>query len=72
MEYITTQGERWDTISYKLFGRPDLYHLIFEENKEILFSLKYPSTTPAGIKLNIPDIPEEELAKEVEVPPWKK
>ena len=71
-EYITSEGERWDTISYKAFGRPDLYHLIFEANRETLYNIKYPATTPAGLKLLLPQLPPQELAQTDEVPPWKK
>ena len=71
-EYITSEGERWDTISQKVFGRPDLYPHIFEANRETLLNLKYPATVPAGLKLLLPQLPPQELAQTDEVPPWKK
>ena len=64
--YRTVQGDRWDGIAYKTMGN-SLYM-----DKLILANPQYKETYlfPAGIILNIPDIPEPEPA--AGMPPWRR
>jgi len=64
--YITTQGDRWDTIAYKLYGDPYAYDAL------LLYNPQYADITvfPAGIRLAVPEIEYEEDINEV-APPWQ-
>ncbi|MEM4618914.1 MAG: tail protein X [Desulfurococcaceae archaeon] len=66
-KYITQDGDRWDTISEKVYGDPYLYPLL------LLFNPQYQDITifPAGIELIVP-IVEEETPEEEVAPPWQK
>ena len=50
--YITTQGDTWDIIAFKMYGDESLMHILIDANHVYntvaIFS--------ANIKLNIPDI----------------
>ena len=63
--YITSQGDTWDMISYKVYGNEKYVDKLIQANlhyKEvIIFS--------ANVKLNIP---EASLINENKLPPWKR
>ncbi len=63
--YITIQGDMWDLVAYKVYGREGcLTHLLKanETHKDIM-------VFPAGIKLTCPDIPAESSRI---LPPWRR
>ncbi len=66
MIYITQEGDRWDTIAYKLYGDPYAYDAL------LLYNPQYAHITisPAGIKLIVPEIEYEKDTYEV-APPWQ-
>lgn len=72
MSTITTlEGERWDTLSQRVYRRPNQYKKIWEANPDATYALRYAPTLPAGLVLTIPDLPPAppQLA---DTPPWRK
>ena len=65
IEYITKDGDRWDLIAYEMYGNAYDYKRILEANPEYRDLL----ILPAGIKLKIPVILEDDTRKEIK-PPW--
>ncbi len=65
-KYITQDGDRWDTIAYKLYGDPYLYPVL------LLFNPQYQNITvfSAGVELIVPDIEYDSSYKEVSAP-WQ-
>jgi len=65
MNYTTTQGDTWDTIAFKLYGRESLMTRLIRANPEhartVIFS--------AGVVLAVPEAPEEVSE---DLPPWKR
>ena len=71
MVYRTIEGDRWDYISYRFYGFPDLYHEIIKANYTLDEFIKASPVLPAGIELVIPDIkPEVEYPQGL--PAWKR
>ena len=68
---VTHQNERWDTLSQRVFGRPDLYAEIWAANPDATAKLRYAATLPAGLTLQIPTLASPPPQVE-EVPPWRK
>jgi hypothetical protein len=67
--YTVTEGERWDHIAQKAYGKASNYQPIIAANPTI------PITTrlPAGIVLRIPIIPDNNILTDTElIPPWKR
>lgn len=67
-QYLAQDGERWDTIAHKAYGRASLMKPIIEANPTV-------PVTPrleAGTVLIIPVIDEIEVKTDKELlPPWK-
>jgi len=65
-EYVTVQGDCWDSISKKFYGTEKLIHKLMAENSEksdiALFS--------GGTKLKIPEINVDTQVKNL--PPWRR
>ncbi len=63
--YTTVQGDLWDSIAYKQLGSTS------HTDKLLNANLQYRDLYifPAGIVLNLPEIPQ---AAETSLPPWKK
>lgn len=65
MEYITSQGDTWDAISFKCYGREkfiaELIRANFEHREVAIFG--------SGMRLAIPEISPEELS--ATRPPWE-
>lgn len=64
-KYVTSQGETWDMISFKLYDDEHYIDLLIKTN------MKYREIVifPANIELNIPSI----AIKPIEtLPPWKR
>ena len=65
--YITKDGDRWDSISYKFYDNPNLYEEIIKANPTVP---KDP-VIESGIKLKIPLLDTSQTIQ-FELPPWKK
>ena len=65
LTYFVKEGDRWDTIAYKMYGDPYLYEPIIRANPQYL-TKPYPI---AGAKLQIPII-EEEPEEDIKAP-WQ-
>lgn len=61
----TVQGETWDSISKVYYGSEKYIHELLKANPEYRNFL----TFPAGIILRIPEI---EIRKPQELPPWRR
>ena len=70
IEYITTEGERWDTIAYRCYGDPYAYPRIIELNPDYRAN----ATLPGGVTLRVEiiDQPPAVLAPETALPPWRR
>jgi len=69
-EYITKQGDRWDSIALAAYGDSSKINEIVSAN----FGCPTYPVLPAGIRLQIPIIEtsgEEETNKDL-LPPWKR
>ncbi|MDD4599618.1 MAG: tail protein X [Negativicutes bacterium] len=64
-EYITTQGDTWDMISYKVYGSEMHMNTLIDANPEhretVFFS--------ANVRLKVPEIATPSPTK---LPPWKR
>lgn len=67
LQYVTSDGERWDNIAYKAYGNSGLAKQIIEANPNVSIS----DLLTGGIILNIPVQQEEEVLTDRELlPPW--
>jgi nucleoid-associated protein YgaU len=66
-EYITVEGDRWDTVAQKAYGDPLLYPDIAKANR----GLKLEDVITAGTKLMIPVLAAVDLDVNL-LPPWKR
>lgn len=62
--YMTSQGDTWDLMAYNLYGAEKYMRYLIEANWPLLDMLVFPS----GIKINVPDIPEDAAE---DVPFWR-
>jgi phage tail protein X len=68
-QYIVKEGARWDTISFKAYGRASLMQPIIEANPKVPITPRI----AAGTVLTIPVIEEIEVKTDKELlPPWKR
>lgn len=67
--YTTSEGDRWDWISYVNYGDCNYYDEIIKANKELPEDIKLSPILPANIELRIPDIKIDRVG---EIPPWRK
>lgn len=67
IEYITKDGDRWDKIAYEFYGDSTMYEPIIQANPLIPIL----PILPSGIPLQIPDIADEEIISNEDLPPWK-
>lgn len=70
MEYKTSSGDTFDSIAYKFFGHRRYTKNLMEANKNYLDVVIFSS----GIKLNIPEISEENSTDSAgdNLPPWRR
>lgn len=61
--YKPKQGEKWDEVSYKVYGTDEYMHILLKANLSLSHLLSFTGSEV----LVIPDIPEKEF---VVVPPW--
>lgn len=64
--YTTIQGDKWDSIAYKLYGDTKFTDVLISAN----FQYRMIYIFSAGIVLNIPEV-EERVSVE-DLPPWKR
>ena len=62
--YTTSQGDTWDLMAYNLYGAEKYMRYLAQANWPLLDILVFPS----GIKINVPDIPEDAAE---DVPFWR-
>ena len=66
-EYITIEGDRWDTVAHKAYGDPMRYPEIAAANRKVpLGAVLAPCT-----KLMVPVLQEIDLDTNL-LPPWKR
>jgi len=66
-KYRTIQGDAWDAIAYRLWGKEHLMHFLLAANPAHMDVL----TFPAGVELIVPDLPAAAVATTpAELPPW--
>ena len=67
-QYIAKEGERWDQVAYKAYGRASLIKPIIEANPVVPITPRL----AAGTVLVIPVIAETDVKTDAELlPPWK-
>lgn len=64
-DYTTIQGDMWDLIAYKVYGKERYMNLLLEANSQYLDYAVFPQ----GIVLVCPDIPQDSAP--VFLPPWR-
>lgn len=64
--YITTQGDCFDTIAYRLWGDERSLTAIEQANPDHMDTVIF----PGGVKLNIPERPAART-EQTEQPPWR-
>lgn len=67
-QYLTKQGDRWDNIAYQAYGDATRYMQIIQANKPLAIE----EELPAGIKINIPILEEDQSPPLDLLPPWKR
>jgi phage tail protein X len=68
-QYLVQDGERWDTVAYKAYGRASLMKPIIEANPAVPITPRL----EAGTVLIIPLVDEVEVKTDNELlPPWKR
>ena len=63
--YTTIQGDMWDLIAFKVYGREVCMAELLAANE----TYRHTAIFPAGIKLTLPEI---DLPKASTLPPWKR
>lgn len=64
--YRTVQGDAWDAIAYRLWGKEHLMHYLMSANPRWMDVLIF----PAGVVLAVPDLPVAATTITAELPPW--
>jgi len=68
--YKTQEGDRWDTISFRIWGHCLGMPALWEANQALLKELNYPDILPGGIDIQVPDTQSAEISTDT-LPPWK-
>ena len=63
--YTTVQGDMWDLIAYKVYGRESFMAQLIQVNDAISHIAVFPS----GVEITCPTI---ETAKLAVLPPWRR
>lgn len=66
-EYITIDGDRWDTVAYKAYGDPMRYPEIAAANRTVALD----AVLKPGTRLNVPVLETVEVDTNL-LPPWKR
>jgi phage tail protein X len=69
-DYYALKGERWDQISQKVYGRPDLYMAILDANQLLTDDNRRGLSIVDPINLKIPDLDLTEL-ESYNLPEWR-
>lgn len=66
-KYITQEGDRWDIVSFKCYGRATEIRTLLQANRRV------PKTAVirTGTVLNIPVLERESMEQNL-LPPWKR
>lgn len=64
LTHITTEGERWDQLSWKYYGDAHRYPPIVEANPHVPIT----GSLPAGLQLAIPMLAV--VTPTADLPPW--
>jgi len=67
-DYLTLQGDRWDTIAHKAYGDASKFEPLIAANP----SVPVTAVLQAGIRLVVPVLESEEGLEIELLPPWKK
>lgn len=68
-QYTAQDGERWDTVAYKAYGRADLAHVIIEANPGVPITARL----KGGTVLDVPLLDDTIIKTDAELlPPWKR
>lgn len=68
VQYVTSEGDRWDLIAYKAYGDVSKMNAIIQANP-LTFPL---AVLPAGLTLRIPVLEGTDLISPELLPPWKR
>lgn len=69
VEYVTKQGDRWDTIAFKAYGDATMINGLIEANTSIVIS---PLLAP-GTRVIVPILEAGDIQIDSELlPPWKR
>lgn len=70
LEYTTIDGDRWDWISWQVYGDPYAYPDLIADNP----AYRAAATLPGGIplKIRVIDAPPAVLSPEDALPPWRR
>ena len=69
VEYVTKQGDRWDTIAFKAYGDASLVNGLIEAKPTIVIS----AILEAGTRVIVPILESGEIQIDSELlPPWKR
>lgn len=67
ISYTTIQGDTWDGIAFRLWGREHLMDALLQANPDHADVLFF----PAGLTLAVPDVDLDATIQPVtELPPW--
>lgn len=66
MTYTTVQGDKWDSIAYKLYGDTRFTDVLIEANAEYRWIYIF----SAGVVLEVPEVETRITADDL--PPWKR
>ncbi len=64
--YTTIQGDTWDGIAFRLWGREHLMSALMQANPDHADVLMF----PAGVVLNVPEVNVNAIQPITELPPW--
>lgn len=66
--YKTVQGEMWDEVSMRFYGKEKYVHLLLDANLQHAGKIIF----EGGEELRIPDISLSEEVKSESLPPWRR
>lgn len=64
--HTTIQGDTWDGIAFRLWGREHLMSALIQANPDHADVLMF----PAGVVLNVPEVNVNAIQPITELPPW--
>jgi len=67
-QYLASQGDVWDYISYKLYNDEGFAHILLDANPALRQIVQF--TVPTMI--NVPDKPQTTAQISANLPPWKR